>query len=522
MLGIASRLGLAPLLTKAYWRIAGLFGILPPPRLVRIAPGAAGHVCFDRLRDACQSADLPIFYSGSKNHRQPQINVREQDMLRFYDLLLDVLAKDDVYVRRNNRTVAISALQESRSNQTVGSDPRRQARSYEILVTEAKALDRTPASKFVSKIFVNVWTPVVLYSEEDLYSCGRSLPYCSRIRKETLDRLASENVDLDADPAQDIYQPDFEVDVVYTWVNDSDPEWRAQKEFYLPATEQTNGSVSRAGHSERFRNRDELRYSLRSIELFVPWVRNIYIVTADQKPEWLNLEHPKIRLVSHRDIFKNPSDLPTFNSSAIETQLHHIDGLAPHFIYFNDDVFMGRPCSANTFFLPNGILKFFPSSQRVYEYDTDVSREEYLVADRNAIELFKRDFGRFGRLLMLHVPHPSGRELLFELEQRYARAFDECTTQRFRSARDLRPISFMQQHYGFFRHKAVPASISHRYLALWKPTIEAQLQGVARTRRYKTFCINDVGLTEERQSAVDQAVAEFLTSYFPLKSSFEI
>ena len=56
----------------------------------------------------------------------------------------------------------------------------------------------------------------------------------------------------------------------------------------------------------------ELRYSLRSVETFAPWVRNIYIVTNGQVPAWLNVNHPRIKIIKHEDIFPNKEDLPTF------------------------------------------------------------------------------------------------------------------------------------------------------------------------------------------------------------------
>ena len=43
---------------------------------------------------------------------------------------------------------------------------------------------------------------------------------------------------------------------------------------------------------------NQLRYSLRSVHLFAPWVRRIHLVTAGQVPEWLNADHPM--LTSHR------------------------------------------------------------------------------------------------------------------------------------------------------------------------------------------------------------------------------
>ena len=65
---------------------------------------------------------------------------------------------------------------------------------------------------------------------------------------------------------------------------------------------------------------DQLKYSLRSIELFASWTRDIYIVTNGQTPNWLNLEHPRVKLITHEEIFTNQSNLPSFNSAAIESQ----------------------------------------------------------------------------------------------------------------------------------------------------------------------------------------------------------
>ena len=43
----------------------------------------------------------------------------------------------------------------------------------------------------------------------------------------------------------------------------------------------------------------ELRYSLRSVEKYAPWIRNIYIVTNGQIPSWLKVDHPRLTIVSH-------------------------------------------------------------------------------------------------------------------------------------------------------------------------------------------------------------------------------
>ena len=100
----------------------------------------------------------------------------------------------------------------------------------------------------------------------------------------------------------------------------------------------------------RYADNDELRYSLRSVEKFVPWVRKIFIVTNGQIPNWLNLDHPRIQLVTHQEIFTNKTHLPTFSSPAIESHIHRIPGLSKKFIYMNDDVFFGAPVWPDDFF----------------------------------------------------------------------------------------------------------------------------------------------------------------------------
>lgn len=93
--------------------------------------------------------------------------------------------------------------------------------------------------------------------------------------------------------------------------------------------------------TSRFADNEELKYSLRSIQKYAPWVRNIYIVTNGQIPSWLNLDHPRMKIVTHKQLFTNKSHLPTFSSPAIETHIHRIPGLSKRFIYMNDDVFFG-------------------------------------------------------------------------------------------------------------------------------------------------------------------------------------
>ncbi|KAJ6231946.1 hypothetical protein M0813_05308 [Anaeramoeba flamelloides] len=154
------------------------------------------------------------------------------------------------------------------------------------------------------------------------------------------------------------YLPEYEFDVVYTWVNGSDPSH--QKKMIETKLQYLEGFAAMCNKTEaicdptafaknRWRDHDELKYSLRSIEKYVPWVRNIYIVTNGQVPSWVNLKNPRIKIVTHAEIFSNQSHLPTFASPAIETHLHNISGISKHFIYLNDDFLFFSPIYPDTF-----------------------------------------------------------------------------------------------------------------------------------------------------------------------------
>lgn len=504
----------------------------PPQRIYSVAFGKGGEDYLSDLLGALSAAGLGYMTGGGQRATARTLHIAADDVEHFLDVAAACATGRDVLLRVRGKWRA-----------PIGPESIRRLRAtsagFELLVAEAR-IEReimTHAEEVVdgrsrftsgterrvhlpcSRIEVAVWRTVPAPGDDEMIEPYQPLPAVSRVRRATFDRLIADHHDLDSDrpvPAE----PTFDVDIVYTWVDDEDPDWRAAKDEW--ARRLGLAVHPRAYDAERFRNRDELRYSLRSIEQFAPWVRKIFIVTADQCPAWLNLDHPKVELVSHRDIFADERWLPTFNSSAIETQLHHIRGLSEHFIYFNDDVFLGNLTDKGDFFLSNGTLKCFPSTQRVLESDVDHGREEYLQADRNAIELIGRHYEAVGREVMAHVPHPSSRVLLEEMEALFAEEFATAAAQRFRSPKDLRPIAFMQYHFGHHRRMVVQSRITLRYLALWKPTICAQLDGVERRRSYKTFCINDVGLQPERSEQINRAVVDFLEAYFPTPSQFEL
>ena len=88
---------------------------------------------------------------------------------------------------------------------------------------------------------------------------------------------------------------DLTVDLVYLWVAGQDPAHRAKRNFWL---REYGLSPAVFNPDVRYVESDELRYSLRSVERFLPWVRRIFIVTDNQVPSWLDVSNPKVRNVA--------------------------------------------------------------------------------------------------------------------------------------------------------------------------------------------------------------------------------
>ncbi|MCH5672267.1 stealth family protein [Streptomyces gilvus] len=308
----------------------------------------------------------------------------------------------------------------------------------------------------------------------------------------------------------------FPVDAVYTWVDGNDPAWKQRKA-------QAKGEVYHAESASdaRFISRDELRYSVRSLHLFAPWIRNVYVVTDDQVPDWLREDVPGLRIATHREIFRDRSVLPVFNSHAIESQLHHIEGLAEHFLYFNDDMFMGRPVAPHAFFTPSGTARYFPSRNRipqgpVVETDTPVD-----AACKNNRALLLERFGRVITQPMEHIPYAIRRSAMEEAERDFPEAWARTAASRFRAMTDLSPTSSFALYYAALTGRGQPGSMPFTYLQLAVPDLADRLKRLLDGRDQDTFCLNDAFSTPEDIEAQQELLDGFLNAYFPTPSPHE-
>lgn len=489
--------------------------------LVRTVPGV-GPTDADRLNrdlvlDVCEALELDHFVIPEPAGSRHRVGIAEEHWRRFADRLIELGGSEPIYV--GVRAVAGDGGQRRWSELT--SDPRirralREQPWVEVFVPLAAGRSTTPwlrghgciverwtrdADRGLSAPNHNHWTDYLGAEAQ------------RAVRVEARDRPLRSYAPLSGGQ---LFDPDFPIDAVYLWVDGSDPAWQERKVRAQPA-----GSAAAAEDpaeaAARFSDNGELRYSFRSVELFAPWIRHVYLVTDDQVPAWLDQDHPRVTVVDHRDIFPAGSRLPTFNSHAIGANLHHIDGLSEHYLYLNDDLFFGRVTSPGLFFLANGVTNFH-LSKATLPTGTDLSELAHEGARRNSAELLRTEFGRMATRAFYHVPNAQRRSLLYELEERHPDVFRQNSGSPFRSAEDYEVNSWLYHYYAFFTERAVPGSIRYGYFDVSRPDTTARMEKLLQQRDVDTFCIND---TVETSAELRRSIPLWLQRYFPQRSSFE-
>ena len=327
---------------------------------------------------------------------------------------------------------------------------------------------------------------------------------------------------------------DFPIDLVYTWVDGNDPAWREKRQRYMPELP-NEGKAPNHLSDARWVENNELMYSLRSVELYAPWVHRIYIVTDGQTPSWLNTNHPKIRIVDHTEIL--PADAhPVFSSLAIESCIHRIPGLSEHFVYGNDDTFFGAPTTPEDFFRADGMpIVRMRGARFNRKYARDKGGNYYKTVYRMQ-NLVQEHWGK----LICHEPHhnfDAYRKSFFERAlASMPEEWDATTHSRFRTNDDMQRC--FVGYYSIAAEGAKLRKVS-RYNRTTNPIafVKALLtgRGAADSRWIKLhlkdyykefdkysplmFCMNDSASTTEEQR---RRMIEFLEYKFPEKSNFEL
>ena len=307
------------------------------------------------------------------------------------------------------------------------------------------------------------------------------------------------------------------IDLVYLWVDGNNPEWLAKRAAFLDG--KTDNSLT---NSRSYLNNDELKYSLRSVERYAPWIRNIFILSDNQKPKWLDISNPKIKIIDQNDILPNKS-LPCFNSNVLEHFLYKIPNLSEHFLLSNDDMFLNRTVLPNTFFAADGfpIIRLNRKPFRRFRW---FLREQilkkphklYSKALFNAAELVKNKFGVFYNGLPHHnIDSYLKSDCLRVSEQIFKDEIDQMKMNHVRSSNDIQRVIYsyvaLAEKRGHLQHVSSKDSL---HVHIQKERHYERLEKINPT----FFCMNDTEYADDNDR---MKLKEWLNNRFPKKSQFE-
>ncbi len=329
----------------------------------------------------------------------------------------------------------------------------------------------------------------------------------------------------------------MKIDIVYLWVDGGDKKWAQQKDEWFRKITGHDPIISAANGAERWRDNGELKHSLRSVEMFAPWVNHIYIITGfGQVPKWLNTKHPKITIVPHEQIMPE-SAIPTFNATSIEMCIPNIPGLSEHFLLLNDDMFFNRKLTPDYFFDTRGraIMRYASAKKHKNNPENlDTYSQTLIYSAKLIADTFNNK--RVYKYRPSHGIDPYIKSSWIACRQYplLTHEIDSTINQKFRTHNQVQRLMFnlydLVHGTAVFVHSRARKCGNHKILDWLYNTIHWRtvrnspvvFTDCRTTRpaleRAPIFCINDAPDSDE---TILRANLEFMAERFPNKSQYE-
>lgn len=327
----------------------------------------------------------------------------------------------------------------------------------------------------------------------------------------------------------------MQIDFVIPWVDGSDPAWLQERSHFCD-NHRTDES--------RYRDWGTLRYWFRAVETYAPWVNQIFFITWGHLPDWLKQKHPKLKIIKHNEYIPEEY-LPTFNSNTIELNLHRIESLSEHFVYFNDDTYLNAPVSPEDFFqkgLPRNcaVLEPFMPTDPADSYSHILLNDmaflnkhfnKYDVLTKDPTKWYHPIYGMyllkniyftpgklFSGLRNLHIPTSMQKSSFGKVWDLEPDLLHQTCLNHFRTERDVNQniISYFDICSGNFSPRS---AVFGKCYGIGQSN--KQLFSDLKSGHHKLICINDHSYImdfEQEKTAILKAFQEKL----PRKSSYEL
>ena len=297
-----------------------------------------------------------------------------------------------------------------------------------------------------------------------------------------------------------------DIDYVITYVDGSDPVW--QKEY-----EKVSGKKINAEKSERFRSWDNLRYNLRAVEKYLPFIRTVHLVVSgpSQVPDWVDTN--VVHVVYHKD-FIPEKFLPVFCSTAIEMFLGFIPGLSEQFIYANDDTFVGKPCKETDFFVDGMPVLNYDVQRSKYNFGS-----QYEVQLSNSFRLAQKASGKPVKGKKCVPPHSMNPMTVSS----YEKVWDAVGPDIRKEVTKFREDSNYNQYlFSFYErltdHFKRDESVTTKYINFNGRSLTSVCKEIENNKK-SLVCINDAGVTAF--SLFKEKINEAFNNLYPNMSKYE-
>ncbi|KAK5578300.1 hypothetical protein RB653_003256 [Dictyostelium firmibasis] len=326
------------------------------------------------------------------------------------------------------------------------------------------------------------------------------------------------------DQANNTFEPGCKyVDIVYTWVNGSDPINIENRNIYS-AEGNKEMLLKESNTDARFRDFGILKYSLRSVRKNASWIRKIFIVTANQIPSWFNTSNnDNVEFIFHEEYYLNKSHLPTFNSNSIEGNFHNLpEKVSNCFLYLNDDIFFKNPVELSDFFDEKYKAHIFQRKQIIsshsqlpgdfvdsLQYTNMVYTNRYLDPIWFRSKRYRSDHG----VLIFN------KNLLKMAYRDLITLANFTSVNRFRDPKDIStPFAHLQYAKRYSTFQVKPSQ--NAYFSLNDNNFEVVLNEIRDSSyTYKTVCLNDA--FRNPNESVYFKIDSFLNDHFPVPSPYE-
>ncbi|MDE7000721.1 MAG: Stealth CR1 domain-containing protein [Lachnospiraceae bacterium] len=332
------------------------------------------------------------------------------------------------------------------------------------------------------------------------------------------------------------------IDIVLSWVDGNDPEWVLQKEIWkekVSADHKANSNV-------RYESWDNLQYWFRAVEKNLPWFHKIFFLTCGHVPSFLNLDHPKLRVVRHEEYIPQQY-LPTFKSRTIELNVHRIPDLSENFILFNDDFFPLKYIEESYYFKNNKVCDEAVEGHIVPADIGDITANakytqvnNMLVINRNfrKRDVQKKNFWKwfypgYGKLLERNIvmhywydfagfrdPHMASamkKETLRKLWEKENAVLSKTCENRFRSPTDI--TQFLIRYWQLCEGDFHPRRTLGKSFVVDMKNYRSIAEDIAG-QKYQMVSLNE-NCTAEEFETIKTEINGVLGSLFPNQSSFE-